>query len=412
MLARLADYLERTWEFYQVVASLEDSRLYPQVPASAVFLSLFGMFATRLPSLNALEGELRLPRRWEPWVGPRKPSADTLGYALDRSNLERLRSKLVWINHQMKRKKILRSYAPPYLVAALDGHELFASYKRCCEKCLVREIETNAGKLIQYYHRVVVLQIVNAWPPLILDIEPMLPGEGEVAAGERLLERAKTLYPRFFDIVSADALYLGAPFVHKVKKLGWDVIVVLKQENRDLYRDAEELLSITESQKFQQDNTAGRRWDLQKMGSWEQLGEPIRVVIEQYQETKRERVAGQWKETLADHDWRWVTTLPAAVFSAGQVSRWGHARWDIENRGFNDLASHWAMDHCFRHHPTAILACLMILSMAFVLTRVFFERNLKPQFKLRLNLTRVALARLFFDDLAKQLGGSFWARPP
>lgn len=412
MLARFADYLQRTWDFPDLVESLQDSRLYCQVPTSAVFLSVFGMFATRLPSLNAMEGELRLPGRWEPWVGPRKPSADTLGYCLDRFDLERLRQRLVWINHQMKRKKILRPNAPPCLVAALDGHELFASFKRCCDGCLVREIETNKGTLNQYYHRVVVLQIIDAWPALILDIEPMLPGEGEVAAGERLLERAKTLYPRFFDIVSADALYLGAPFVKKVKALGWDAVIVLRQENRELYRDAEGLLPIVESQEFQQDNMAGHRWDLQKMDSWEQLGGPIRVVIEQYQETKRERVAGKWKETLTHHDWRWVTTLPAAVFSAGQVSRWGHARWDIENRGFNELVSHWAMDHCFHHHPTAIMAVLLILAMAFALTTVFFGRNLKPELKFRLNLTRVALARLFFDDLAKQMSGCFWARPP
>ncbi len=412
MLARFADYLERTWEFSQVVESLEDSRLYPKVPASAIFLSLFGMFATRLPSLNALEGELRLPRRWEPWVGPRKPSADTLGYALDRSNLKRLRSKLVWINHQMKRKKILRSHSPPYFVAALDGHELFSSFKRCCNKCLMRKIETNKGKAIQYYHRVAVLQIIDARPSLILDIEPVLPGEGEVAAAERLLDRARKLYPRFFDVISADALYLGAPFIKKVKAWGWDVIVVLKQENRDLYQDANGLLAITPSQEFQKDNIAGRRWNLEKLVTWSQLGRPIRAVVEQYQENRRERIAGQWRETVVDHHWRWVTTLSGSLFTGAQVSRWGHARWDIENRGFNDLASHWAMDHCFHHHPTAILACLLILAMAFVLTRVFFERNLKPQFKLRLNLTRMALARLFFDDLAKQWTGSFWAHPP
>lgn len=276
----------------------------------------------------------------------------------------------------------------------------------------MRKIETNKGELIQYYHRVAVLQIIDAWPPLILDIEPVLPGEGEVTAAERLLDRSRKLYPRFFDIISADALYLGAPFLKKVKAWGWDVIIVLKQENRDLYQDANGLLAISHSQKFQKDNIVGRRWNLEKLATWSQLGGPIRVVVEQYQEKRRERVAGQWRETLADHHWRWVTTLTSSIFASAEVSRWGHARWDIENRGFNDLANHWAMDHCFHHHPTAILACLLILAMALVLTTVFFERNLKPQFRLRFNLTHIALARLFFDDLAKQWLGSFWARPP
>jgi hypothetical protein len=37
------------------------------------------MYALRLRSFNALEQELRLSRRWEAWVGTRKPSADTIG---------------------------------------------------------------------------------------------------------------------------------------------------------------------------------------------------------------------------------------------------------------------------------------------------------------------------------------------
>lgn len=60
-------------------ALISDTRQACRVPTSAVVLSVFGMHALRLGSVNELEAQLRIPSRWEPWVGPRKPSADTLG---------------------------------------------------------------------------------------------------------------------------------------------------------------------------------------------------------------------------------------------------------------------------------------------------------------------------------------------
>jgi len=42
---------------------------------------------------------------------------------------------------------------------------------------------------------------------LVLDAEPQRPGEGEVAAALRLLERVLTRYPRAFDVVLADGRY-------------------------------------------------------------------------------------------------------------------------------------------------------------------------------------------------------------
>jgi len=410
MLSRFAKYLDRTWDFSQAACQVRDSRDWFEIPTSAVYLSCFGMFALRLPSFNAIENELRLPQRWDPWVGARKPSADTLGYVLKRMDLNTLRTGLVKINHAMKRKKILKSKCPPYFVAAVDGHELFCSFKRCCEMCLIREIEVKGEIAKQYYHRVVVLQIVDAWPCLILDIEPILPGEGEVAAAGRLLERAKKLYPRFFDILTMDALYLQSPYLKKVIHWGWDAIIVLKQENRDLYQDVEQLMAITSPQIVMTPSGQTQHWDIENLTTWSQLGQPVRVVCSQETKTKRERIAKTWQENTQVSDWRWVTTLSPKLFDASQVNRAGHARWDEETRGFMELTQYWAMDHCFHHDPNAILACLLILSQAFSLTTVFFQRNLKASvFK---SFSRLALSRLFADDLAKLWTGYFWTHPP
>lgn len=413
MLARLAGYLERTWDFDQHLAHLWDTRLYAQIPTPSIFLSVLGMYALRLPSFNELEQQLKIPGRWESWVGPLKPSADTMGYALERFDLQALRDVLGEVAHEFKRKKALkRLYPDLYWVAALDGIETYKSRKRCCPECCQRHIGTEQEPRIEYYHRYVVLQLVGVVPALLLDIEPLRLADTEVTAGLRLLERVKRRYPRFIDALSLDAFYLQAPFVRKALDLGYQVVIVLKQENRELYQDAEGLFKITPSQPIVGLEKTTQRWDIEGLTSWSQLDRPVRVVRSLETKTVRERIARQWTEHQRVEDWRWAVLSPEgkAQPSADLVVQWGHARWDEETRGFGELTQHWNLNHCYHHHPTAMLACLLILCLAFCLTTVFFDRNLKPP--LRKGRTRLSLARLLADDLVRYGWKSFWARPP
>ncbi len=94
----------------------------------------------------------------------------------------------------------------------------------------------------------------------------------------------------------------------------------------------------------------------------------------------------------------WVTDLPSKAVPARLIQQWGHDRWDLENRGFNELTTLWHMDHCFIHRPTAIEAVLLTLATAFLLTYLFYERNLKPV--ARRHLTRLALAARLLEGFA------------
>ena len=79
--------------------------------------------------------------------------------------------------------------------------------------------------------------------------------------------------------------------------------------------------------------------------------------------------------------------------------RAGHGRWDIENDCFNALCTHWGLDHCDKHDPTAVVNFTLTLFIVFVLLQCFWLRNLKPQ--RRVQLTLIALAR----GLDRTLGG-------
>ena len=390
------------------MAGLHDGRLLPQIPTRAIWLSVFGMYVLRLRSFNALEQELRLSRRWEAWVGARKPSADTIGRVFASMSAEETRQILSAVLHGAWRSKAIHSRpGESYRVVAVDGHEIGASRARCCPQCLVREIKLVTGTVLEYYHRVVVAQWVGVTPPAILDLEPVGPGEGEVTAARRLLRRILRQHSRLIDVISADALYLEAPFLKQVLDAGKHIVIVMKQERRDLFQDAERLRSLVAPQLLVDGPRTTRLWDIPNLSSFTTLDRTVRVVWAEEQTRKRKIVGGKLTDILEEKTWIWVTDLPSATVPPTKIQRWGHDRWDLENRGFNELATLWHMDHYFIHDITAIEVLLLTLAIAFVTTYLFFERNLKTH--ARRYLTRLALAARMADDLTLLGGTSTWS---
>ena len=72
MLSRFFRYIDKVFDFGEAVAKLKDSRGKPQIATMAIWLSAFVMFATRRRSLNAIEVDLRAPKRLDDLMGPRK----------------------------------------------------------------------------------------------------------------------------------------------------------------------------------------------------------------------------------------------------------------------------------------------------------------------------------------------------
>ena len=61
---------------------------------------------------------------------------------------------------------------------------------------------------MQYYHEFTAFILAGPDISFILDIEPILPGEGEISSSYRLLERVCKNYPKAFSVVIGDGLYL------------------------------------------------------------------------------------------------------------------------------------------------------------------------------------------------------------
>jgi len=294
------------------VAPLRDARPRPQIPTATVWLCAFALFALRRPSFHAIEQELRRPKRWESWVGARKPSADTLGRVLAGLSLAELRALGVAINRGAWRRKALPGRPGERdRVVAVDGHELGASRARCCAKCLRRQVRVGGVPQVEYYHRVMVAQWVGVTPPAIVDLELVGPDEGEVVAARRLVERILHTYARLIDVITADALYLEAPFIQRVLDAGKHVVVVLKQEARELYQDAEGLRALVPPAVLEEPERTTRLWDLPELTTFTTVGRPMRVVWAE-EDTRRVRcVGGQRQVVPEERRWIWVTDLSA-----------------------------------------------------------------------------------------------------
>jgi hypothetical protein len=210
---------------------------------------------------------------------------------------------------------------------------------------------------------------------LLLDLELQRPGEDEVAAATRLLERLCRDYPRAFDMVVADGLYARAPFFKMVEDHGKDAIAVLKDDRRDLFQDAIGLFKQEEPVIFQRDGVTCECWDIEGFTSWPQVGQDVRVVQSLETKTVRPQMTGM--EESRKSEWMWVTTVPKERVGTEPFVITGHKRWDIENKAFNELVNFWHADHVYKHTPTAIEACWLLTMLAYNLFEAFIHLNLK-----------------------------------
>lgn len=128
MMTRFSAYVEKVFSLGSRMAPLRDARLRPVIPTTGVFASAFVMFATGRGALNAMEPDLRTPKRLRGLVGPRLPSCDTIGRVYAGIDSEGLREMLRGIAHQLKRNKALANEGDWYF-AAVDGHEFFRQPK-------------------------------------------------------------------------------------------------------------------------------------------------------------------------------------------------------------------------------------------------------------------------------------------
>jgi hypothetical protein len=392
-LHQFEKYVCNVFALPDLLASLTDTRRSPGISTFDVVNSLFHTAVLRIPSINALEGDLK-ESDFQKLIG-RNPtqdlkafSADVVANVLDKLHLHRVRETIEDVIDKAERNKAFRegSYGALRCVA-LDGWEPFASYDRHCPHCLVRKVKVKrAGgdveEVDQYYHRYVVALLLGPVIDVVLGIEPVLNEEarrdidgghagheGELTAARRLIDSLHVTYGTFIDAFVLDALYANGPVMTQLDRHGYGGFIVLKKDNHEPLKEA---LALCQGQRPCEEYCDADKkeriqfWDsddIETLDTYKGKVRVIRAVI-----TKPDKEPTTWCFAIIGKRARKLARRTAL-----QIIR---ARWHIENTTFNQWIQYWNFGHVFRHTANALMAVLLLWALAFNLLQLFVYRRL------------------------------------
>jgi len=203
--------LNKYFNLFDLILGISDLRANPQISAADVTSSVMSMIFSNLGSLN----KFNQPRdfSYAGNIAGRVPSASTVARSADTIDLDYLREILKSIYLKAKRSKMIQPFNGRY-IGIIDGHEICSSDLHRCGLCSVRNVSKIEGVVkLNYYHRYTAFILAGQKFCFLLDIEPIYPLEGELTSALRLLVRVCLNYPKVFEAVAGDGLYLnGATF--------------------------------------------------------------------------------------------------------------------------------------------------------------------------------------------------------
>jgi SEC-C motif/Transposase DDE domain len=377
-----------------LLASLTDWRRAPEISTFDVVNSLFHTALLRIPSLNALEGDLKesdfqklIGRQPTPEVKPF--SADVVANVLDKLHLQGVPRALERVLEKAERNKAFRegSYGALRCVA-IDGWEPFSSYDRHCPHCLVRKIKVKrpdgqVEEVEQFYPRYVGALLLGPDLDVVLAIEPVLNEEacrdtdrahlgheGELTAAYRLIDRLHQSYGSFIDAIVVDALYAKGPWMTQLDAYGYGGFIVLKKENNEPFKEALALWQGRGPGEIYDDPDSKEHvefWDVDDINTLDTYQGKVRVIRAKV--TKSDQASSTW--CLA------IIGQRARKLSRRTALKIVRARWHIENTAFNQWLQRWNFGHVFRHTGNALMAVLLLWTLAFNLLQLFIYRRLK-----------------------------------
>ena len=206
---------------------------------------------------------------------------------------------------------------------------------------------------------------------------------------------------RFLDVLVGDALYLQAPFVREVERLGLVWAFTLKENQPDLLREAERLTQESPTGVQQEPDREIRYWHLPEV-DWPVADRQIRVV-------KTVRIEQQRRVTVRGKDparrkGKTAILLPSTNFYAtnfelGTISplfihHLSRSRWRIDTEVFQTITTDCHLKHPAVHQTTALVVLTMIRFLAYTLSLVFYHRQVRSHARRKCD-TFHALAKRF-----------------
>jgi hypothetical protein len=253
-----------------------------------------------------------------------------------------------------------------FKLVCFDGVEVSQSKRLHCPLCHKRYNQDE--ELVGCYHFFVCCQVVLGPIKLILDFEPVRPGEGEATAAKRLYLRLYEKFKgRFTETIVLDGYY-KAEFMKEIREIEkrekvktW-IIIKTKQESLEIIQDTEHLLGFVSTPTISSfDSKRGcsyKIWDTTEQMEWREL-KKLRVV------KVYEKYISKMHRKKEEETFWCITDIPAYMHDCTTIWDYAHRRWVIENNGFRELKTFWHADHVYKHDANAVEAMLLIFSIAY-----------------------------------------------
>lgn len=318
----------------------------------------------------------------------RTPKIDAIRNSLKSVSLVSLRKMNQIIVKKAVRNKVLdEGTIDGYTVAAIDGTNLFNNQKLHCDDCILKR---SKGK--EYYsHSLSVMSLIGESTSLVLDFEMNKhkneandTGEGELTTARKLLNRVVSAHNGLIDVIAYDALVCNSPFINECRKLNIETVIRVKKSK---------VLSIKKVKKETNRKSHTFEWqdENQQIKAYESLfymdgvDQPLRYI-----KFEKKNENGDRTQVLI------MTT--SMTISTKIIYRIMKARWDIENRVFNNLKNNANLNHCFVHGGNAVEAILYLIFIANNLFQLFKLRRLKNHVSNQIELVRLLLKGLYLVE--------------
>ena len=296
MFRRIIKYSSKYFDLFKNLLLITDKRTKPRIATIKIVIAIICMHLSNLGSLNSLSSAL---------ASGRYPSVSTIARVADSMNLVEIRQAAIEVYKRARKQKMLSAYRGMW-IGIIDGHEVTVSEFCKCVHCRKRKLKDKDGKeTYQYYHTFTAFMLAGPKFSFTLDIEPIAPGEGEITSAYRLLERVCKTYPKAFEVVIGDGLYLKGTIFKLLEGHHKYAIAVLKEERRQLFEEANRLSLMEEPKIYRQGKTTYRVWDHHIEDCWDGYGKKVRVIVSE--ETTKIRAHAKdgngWEEKTKTVNW-------------------------------------------------------------------------------------------------------------
>lgn len=200
-------------------------------------------------------------------------------------------------------------------------------------------------------------------------------GEGELIAAKRLLNSTVLAHKGLIDVVAYDALACNSIFINHCLELGIHSVIRVKNNNN---------LSIREIKKTTNKKDSIRQWHdgnysikaYESVFHMDGVGQPLGYVkfTKKYRDGSRSQV---------------LIVTTAIDMSIKTIYRIMKARWNIENRVFNNLKNNAKLNHCFVHSGNSVEAVLYLMFIASNLFQLFKSRRIRNHVPIQRELVRL-----------------------